>query len=392
MSVRTLLMAGTIGLALSAGGTRSLGQPGDAPPPPPLPPVAGEPSDGPDGGPNRPGGAAREEARQRVRRAMAERLAQMKRDQADVERVITMMDEGKTIEQIREALGTAASPRLMDLLRGRTREGGPRGAGMGVGEGDGRRGPGGGADADLLGEVPGATPGRRPGGPEGGPRGEGAESGPADGPPEGPGRRGGGGRPGRDEGPMELTDEDRAAIREFVAATAPGMAKMFAELEKRDPEAAEKRLREVAPRFRDLLDLRKRDRRLYDLRMIDVREGREALEAAREIVRLDGEGVETSDARHAAATARLRGAIAKQIDARGEAVEHELKKMQERIADGQADLAERGKKKDRLVDEAVARMLQRERGRKAGAGGERRDEPGDGPGDGRGDRPPPPGR
>lgn len=383
MSVRTLLMAGTIGLALGAGGTRAFGQPGDALPPPPPPPTAGEPGDGP------AGGAVREEARQRVRRAMAERLAQMKRDQADVERVITMMDEGKTIEQIREALGAKASPRLLDMLRGRQREGGPRGTGMGGRDGDAGLGPMGGADADLLGEVPGAGPGPRAEGPEGGPRGDG----PGDGPPGGPGRRGGGARPGRDDGPMELSDEDRAAIREFVSATAPGMAKAFAELEKRDPEAAEKRLREVAPRFRELLDLRKRDARLYELRMIDVREGREALEAAREIVRLDGEGVATSDAKHAAATARLRGAIAKQIDARGEAVAHELKKMQERIADGQADLLERGKKKDRLVDEAVARMLQRERGRKPGVGGgrggERRDEPRDGPDDGRGDRPPP---
>ena len=384
MTGRSVLTSGLIGLVCLAGGSSLRAQPGDAPPPPPPP---GPGSAEPGAAPVRQGGPGREEARQRLRRAMAERLAQMKSDQADVERMIGLMDEGKTIEQIREAMGAGTSPRLMEMLRGRSRESGPRGGGMERGGGEGEAGPGpmGGADADLLGEVPGVNPAARPDGGERGPggpeprgpdgrgpdgRGPKPNDGQADGPPAGgPGRRGQ--RPGRDDGPIVLSDEDRQAIREFVGATSPGMARAFAELEKRDPEAAEKRLREVAPRFRELLDLRKRDQRLYELRMIDVREGREALESAREIVKLEAEGVDASDGKHSAATARLRGAIAKQIEARGEAVAHELKKMQERIADGQADLADRGKKKDRLIDEAAARILQRERGRKPGAGGQR---------------------
>jgi hypothetical protein len=301
---------------------------------------------------------SREELRARFRQFLDARAAQLRRDQEELDRAIKMLDEGKTLDEIRAAFPD----------RPRTGQNGAGGFGqrrgvsdwlqrieMGEMPGDVTGGTGRGrSDSDVLGEPPG--------GPMGGPKGRGNSDDNPDRAGPGPDRTAGPGpQPGRTDINAPLTQEERETIRDFIRSTAPHMLSQMDELEKTRPQEVEQKYRRMLRLTRNLLDLRQHDKVLYDLRLQDIKVGREALDAAREIAQLQKKGIATSDPKYEQASQRLRTALQAQFTVRGEAMRHEAEKARERLTHSDQELASREANRDKVINDLMTRMIEKER-------------------------------
>jgi hypothetical protein len=370
---RTALGAAGLGLAAVAGtalwlGAQALAQPGGPPPEGPDGPGGPPPMGGPDGREDGPGGGpdgrrgTQEEMRRRIREFLQRQVDASRRRQERMEQALRMLDEGKTLEEIHAALPDLPHPGQRGEGRGEGRRGGPNGPGGPDGF-DGP-GPGGRDDRARVDDLGDATGLREPGGP-GGPGGAGGrpEGGPRDGRHDGArgdGPRGDGPRGERD-GPRDparpLTPDEREAVRDFLRVAAPGILAKLEQLEKSDAPAAQRRWAEALPRVRPLLDLRTRDRALYDLRLEDIRRGRESMDAARAVAEAESNG-SRGDAE--AARTRLRDALRAQYRVRTQLLAHDLTKGKERMNGMQADLDARSSREDAVVDKNVRDLVERE--------------------------------
>ena len=248
-----------------------------------------------------------------LRERLRQRREQLRRSQERVERALKMLEEGESSESLREEY-----PEFF-----RERQGG--------------------------GEPDGAAPFDRPI--------------PGDGemPMSGPGR---GGR-GRDRGPMDrpMTDEDRAGVREFLKVAQPRLFEMLERLEKENPAEAQRKLAEAFPRVRPLMELRQTDPGLFELRMKDLRLGREAMEAARWLADHEDSPRDVSEADLAAKQKSLKAALGAQFDARTEIMRHELAMQTRRHEEAKNELERRAADRDQAVESIMARILERERER-----------------------------
>ena len=242
--------------------------------------------------------------RRALRELIERRLEFSRRQQERMERALRMLEEGADPADV--------EAEFPDIGRG------PGGLGGGGGPGGP---PGGVMDGDM---------GDGPPGPRGPGRGQRDPGG---------GGGGGGGMGGRErEPPLDrpLTDEERAAVREFLRTAQPRLHEMFAELEAADPDEASRRLREMFPRIRPMIELRQNDPALYELRMRELRTGREAMESARKFIEVE-RAANTPEAERSRAEAALRAAVGAHLDARAEIGRHELARQIERA---QRDIAE----------------------------------------------------
>jgi len=160
-----------------------------------------------------------------------------------------------------------------------------------------------------------------------------------------------------------MTDEDRAAVREFLKVAQPRLFEMLQRFEREDPAEAQRKLAEAFPRVRPLIELRSTDPALFELRMKDLRLGREAMEAARWLADQEGSSGDISDADRAARQQPLREALAAQFDARTEIMRHDLEMQTRRHDEAKRELANRASGRDEAVDSMMTRLLSRERER-----------------------------
>jgi hypothetical protein len=120
---------------------------------------------------------------------------------------------------------------------------------------------------------------------------------------------------------------------------------MMRTLRERNPEMADRKIQDAMPRMRWLIELREKDRALYDLRLRDIRSGREAFEAAREIAALERKGSQEDQAsRQNELEGRLKRALEEQYDVRGQILAREIARMEEELgkrAEGRAPTVER---------------------------------------------------
>lgn len=313
----------------------------------PAPPMSDAPADaGPDDdAQDRP--VAREEMRRRLR----DRLEQMRRDREMLESALRMIDEGKPLDEIRAGLPERPDRRAPRRQR-------PEGAESGPGDRERR---------------PDGAPGSRPGdvfdglgGPSPDRPGDGAM-----GPPGGDPDR----RAPRNDPNAPVTDADRATIHDFLKATAPRMQAALEQLERADPKAAERKHREILPRVRMFTDLRERDPAAYEFRLKDIKNGRESIDAARSLAKLEREGVSPSDDRYARERERLRVALERQYDTRTEALRHELTRIRARIDSGEKEIAARPEKRAAAIDMVINLLLERERSGRARDRGTAAEEP-----------------
>lgn len=260
----------------------------------------------------------------RVLREMIERRIEFTRRQMErLERALRMLDDGADPAEV--------EAEFPDIGRG---PGGPGGSGGG---------PGGMIDGEPFDGPPGQ-------------RGQGR--GPRD------GGAGGEGGMGRREPPPDrpLTDEERAAVREFLRTAQPRLHEMFTELEKADPDEAARRMREMFPRFRPMIELRQNDPALFELRMRELRTGREAMEAARRLIEIERDAG-APEADRARAEEAFRGAVVAHLDARADIGRHELNRQIENARRELAELDRRASERESEVLRFMQRMIERERQR-----------------------------
>lgn len=334
------LLAGSIGLA-------------DQPEPPAREPVSDAAEAG--GLPRQWLDLPAAERRQRFREFLASRLDRADRTRQALDDAIKAIDKGEPLEDV-----IAAYP--ADLRAGMWGGLGGRGEGrMGS-----RRGPGGGGPPSTeenfneLGPVV----------PDG-----------ADRPPPG-------GRGERDT-TAPVTDSERQAFDEFLAAAAPGIHAMLRELRAKDPERADRKLREGLPRIRWLMDLRERDPEAYRLRLLDIRHGREAFEAARALAAYDREHTNDQDkssAERQELADRVRAALREQYEVRGQLLEHEITRLDQDLSKRRAELAGRTGGREAAIGRGFDKLRERAREwlrNSGGHGGPGRGKPrGDTPRDG----------
>ncbi|MCC6320519.1 MAG: hypothetical protein IT438_03680 [Phycisphaerales bacterium] len=160
------------------------------------------------------------------------------------------------------------------------------------------------------------------------------------------------------EGP--ITEEQRAVVSEFFASAAPQIMDMYKQFEQKSPERAEARMRETIGRIRWLIDLRKTDRPAYDLRLMDIRHGREAFDAARELVRFDRANPEKSaSADRSAITDRMRAALSAQYRVRGELLQRDLTRLEADAAKQRAEFEKRAETRDATIARSMEKLTQR---------------------------------
>lgn len=222
------------------------------------------------------------------------------------------------------------------------------------------------------------------------------------GPGEGaPGRFGGRDGDGKMGERRPLTEADRAAIREVLQSAAPDMAAKLDELFSKDPEAAKKKLNEVFPRMRAMLEMRERDPKMYKLRLDDLSLARQSIPLAKELLERRQKGEPADSAESKSTTRRLREFIVKQFENRMLGMGYEIEGLQARIEEKQRQLvkmkAEQTESVDRIMESLIKRAdkpgLEKEllgpgRGGPGGPGGDRPGPGGPGgPGEGGGGPP-----
>ncbi len=313
------LAAGTLALCLAA--TTATANPNSGPDPAPQP--TGQAPDRP----QRPADGRAD--RRPIRPFLEKRLAEFREAQTAAEQALKMLDEGKSPEEVRKFLAEHAPAGRRGMLD------------LGA---DGERGdhPPPGPGGDLFGE-----PGTSPGGP------------PTDHP---------------------LTADEREAVRDILQATFPEMVARFDELMKKDPEAAERRFKQMVPRVRFLLDLRKNDEPLFKMRLEEIRTTREAVESAAKIAGYERAGAKDEDEELIRERRHLHSLVATQMEIRTSVLAHELMQLQERVDRLKKEIGERADSSDEAVNRQVEAILQKarqapsKRGDGPGPGAERRQE------------------
>lgn len=349
----------TAAAILSACGTPAQAQPHQ--PPPPVDSVQDDTRD-----------AQPEHLRAVMRQAAERQLQQLRERSQRLERALRLLDEGKSLAEVREAMPRPPEGQGRPLRDGMR----PAGGTPDMPPGDEPDGPrdtpfeqalnrSGGPIDQLDRPLPDGPQGQGGQGPRGGrARPDGQENGRPDRRnPQGPG-----GAEGQRPGPPgqaapELGEREQTFLDEFLRSSAPAALERFEELRRRDPEAARERFQQMFPRLRFLYDMREREPRMYELRLKDIRFSREALESARWIAHHEHDA-DVNIAERDTHMSDLRTALANQFSTRTEILAFELEKTRERTERMTRDIAERPSQSQAAVDKFAEALINRERERK----------------------------
>lgn len=295
-------IASLAALALLAGGALAF-QPTPPPPQPDREPDARAPMPPP------PGALDREAMRERLMR----RLEESERSQQRLREAIERLDAGDDPRAVVDGMGQSFRERL-----GEIRERGPRG-------------------------------------PRGGPNGEpGPEGATGPGPDRGSDR--GSDRGGNPGGGPRGSESSLALLREF----APNLADRVEEIRRVDPQFSDRMIERFAGNLRELASARQRDADGFSLRLAEVEAGLDTLDAVRavrdEIMKPGASGASP------ATLAELKGAIAKQLDARAAVQKREVEVLAQRVERVRAEMDKQAGDRDSVIEERageIVRFLER---------------------------------
>lgn len=164
--------------------------------------------------------------------------------------------------------------------------------------------------------------------------------------PQGPGPK----------GDRTLTPEDRERLLAFLEQHMPRIASRFREAIKENPQLADGLLNRLAPKFRELQATEHSQPELFKLRVDDVRAAMTLQEVARSWrPKLRDQNATDDDKRQAREA--VSNAVATQYDARVALREHELKVLENRIADAKREIDDMGARRDQRIGEEVDRWI-----------------------------------
>lgn len=251
-----------------------------------------------------PGALDRETLRDRLTR----RLEENERAQQRLREALEKLDSGADPRSVMDGMGQNFRDRLNDRM-GELRERGPRG-------------------------------------PRGGPNGEPGPEGPMG--PEGERGPDRGANPG---GGPRGPESSMALLREF----APNLADRVEEMRRVDPQFSDRMIERFAGNLRDLASSRQRDAEGFSLRLAEVEAGLDTLDAVRavrdEIIRPGATGA--SPERLTA----LKGAIAKQLDARTAVQKREAEFLAQRIERVRAEMDKQAAERDKVIEERAGEIV-----------------------------------
>lgn len=270
----------------------------------------------------------RSELRDRLQR----RLAESKDAQRKIEEAIAAIDRGDSREKILAIFPNHAMFRGL-LDRADAEDGEHRGPFQGRdGLPRGPRGPRGGMQT--------GDPDRPARGDE-----------PADGSP--------GGGPERRGVAREATDADRAIVREILQHAAPEMLATLDELAAKDPDAARRKLTELFPRLRWMIELRERDRKVYDIRLVDLELARKSLPIAKEILDLRTKETPADDPALRAKLTQLRTLITRQFENRERSMRAEAEAWRARAAERDTEIETMSMQREQIIDRLMEGLIKR---------------------------------
>lgn len=163
------------------------------------------------------------------------------------------------------------------------------------------------------------------------------------------------GRPGPAPGPVpEPALED---VRSFIRRHLPQLSERIELAGEDNPEAAERMLRRMAPRFGDIIERERDDPAFARMRVEEMRIGMEIVEQSRTLRRLDDE--RAAPERVEEARSSLRQLLGRQLDLREKLETHRLSQMEREIAEARAGLRERAGRREQILDQNFERVLNR---------------------------------
>lgn len=189
------------------------------------------------------------------------------------------------------------------------------------------------------------------------------------------------GGPVRADGGDAPSVEEIRRLRAFIDENLPVLAERLRNVEQHDPQAAPRMIGRIAPRLREAFEARERSPEVFRLRVQELEQGFQLLDAARRTRRVvETEGPESAAA--VEAKARFRELAGAHFDTQVRLQNAEVADLEARIAELRAEIDRKTTHRDEEIDARVEDVLRNTRpGRPEGAG--RPSRSGSAPGSGR---------
>lgn len=169
-------------------------------------------------------------------------------------------------------------------------------------------------------------------------------------------------RPGAGPGEpgQQPSMEEIRRLRALIDENLPLLAERLRAAERSDPQAAPRMIGRIAPRLREALDAKDRSPEVFRLRVLELEQGFELLDAARRTRRvIEAEGADSASA--VDATARFRELAATHFDTQVQLQSAEVADLEARIADLRAEIDRKTTHRDEEIDARVDQVLRNSR-------------------------------
>lgn len=176
------------------------------------------------------------------------------------------------------------------------------------------------------------------------------------------------------EGPLAAQERER--IRAFVQEHMPRLWERIEAMEKKSPQRTERMFMNMRERVGELIVLKRRDPKLFGLKLDDWQATMMAMEAARDVRELRAKGGSAEEI--AAGEQRVRELVSQSVDVQLKLKSNELEMLGKRIERLHKELDDQTADRDKIIQQRTKRIMN--------AGSDRPPPPG--AGQGAGDRPP----
>lgn len=169
------------------------------------------------------------------------------------------------------------------------------------------------------------------------------------------------------EGP--LVGQERERIRAFVQEHMPRLWERIEQMEKNAPQRTERMFMNMRERVGELIMLKRRDPKLFELKLDDWQATMMAMEAARDVRELRAKGGSAEEI--AAGEQRVRDLVSQSIDVQLKLKSNELEMLGKRIERLHKELDDQTADREKIIQQRTKRIMS--------AGSDRRPPPGDRP-------------
>ncbi len=166
-------------------------------------------------------------------------------------------------------------------------------------------------------------------------------------------------RPPHDGPPgPRLSEEEFKERLELLRELHPDLAERLEQLKDRNPQRVGAMIREHFPRLGEMLELRRRDPELFELRVKDIRANRKTLELAERYrqARRAGDQAQSQSLRD-----ELQAAIREHFEVRQAQRERELAMLEERLEELRQRIKERTAQREELIQKRISELSEKAR-------------------------------